>query len=549
MASPTWSRSPREDSVTPLEKRDHAAGGRSALLGTLAGRRPGLGLRRGRGPRPRHLARPRRPARGPRGSSIACARNEGTRLAEQMPWGRPERGPIPRRRIRPGRPRGRRLARPAGHRRRGRPADRRQSRQRPALAGARPLRPLEDGRRPYADESARARCPGRARRAGAERPVRAHDPRGRAWGRGSRPVVLGMDRVPSAALVRVRWPDGTLQCELNVPADQVLAVVEHNRKTGSCPVLFAWDGDRFACIGDFLGGGGLGYLVAPGVYGQPDRDEAVAIAPGQLAAVAGRYRLVVAEPMDEVAYLDRLTLDVVDRPAEIAVAPDERFAPGGNRPSGELVAWRTAIEPVRATDLEGRDVADRLRAADGRTVDRIPAARRLDRLRRGARHRARLRRPPHPVRAGRLALARTRRLGRVPVLADQLRGGDRRRRTPAAVGRAPARRRLVGDDRARRRLSRGPAAADAPRPVGEAHRAGLRDPAADEHGMLLGPGVHRGPGPRGRGRGPRHAAAGGAGVARLPRVHARSLARRSAAACSTTTTTWSPPRWRGCRAG
>ena len=70
-------------------------------------------------------------------------------------------------------------------------------------------------------------------------------------------MVLGMDRWPSAALVRVRWPDGTLQCELNVPADQVLAVVEHNRKTRSCPVLFAWDGTRFACLGDFLGGGGL----------------------------------------------------------------------------------------------------------------------------------------------------------------------------------------------------------------------------------------------------------------------------------------------------
>ena len=192
-----------------------------------------------------------------------------------------------------------------------------------------------------------------------------------ALGQGVAPVLLGLDRVPTAALVRIRWPDGTLQCELNVPANQVLTVVEHNRKTGSCPVLFAWDGDRFACIGDFLGGGGLGYLVAPGVYGQPDRDEAVAIAPGRLAVVADRYRLVVAEPMDEVAYLDRLTLDVVDRPADVAVAPDERFVPGGNRPSGELVAWRIAVESVRATDLEGGDIADRLRAADGKTVDRF----------------------------------------------------------------------------------------------------------------------------------------------------------------------------------
>src|SRR5207244_10439202 len=75
-----------------------------------------------------------------------------------------------------------------------------------------------------------------------------------------RPIVLGLGKFPTAALVRLRWPDGTIQCELNVTADKVLAVAEHNRKPSSCPVLFAWDGERFVCLGDFLGGGGLGYL-------------------------------------------------------------------------------------------------------------------------------------------------------------------------------------------------------------------------------------------------------------------------------------------------
>jgi hypothetical protein len=97
----------------------------------------------------------------------------------------------------------------------------------------------------------------------------------------------------------MRSPDGTIQCELNVAADQAIRVIDHNRKTGSCPVVFTWNGERFVCIADFLGGGGLGYLVAPGVYGQPDRDESVAIAADQLLAVDGTYRLVVNEPMDE----------------------------------------------------------------------------------------------------------------------------------------------------------------------------------------------------------------------------------------------------------
>ena len=157
-----------------------------------------------------------------------------------------------------------------------------------------------------------------------------------------------------ADLVHLRWPDGVMQCELNQVGNQKVDLAENNRKTGSCPVLFTWNGRRFVCIGDFLGGGGMGYLVAPGVYGQPDRDEAMAITSEQLQAKDGVYRLSITEPMDEVAYLDHLMLDVVDRPPGVSATPDERFAPEGPRPTGQLLAWRTAVEPVRATDLKGQ---------------------------------------------------------------------------------------------------------------------------------------------------------------------------------------------------
>jgi hypothetical protein len=189
------------------------------------------------------------------------------------------------------------------------------------------------------------------------------------------PVVLGLGDHQAVDLVRLAWPDGVIQCELNEQADQLVALTEVYRKTGSCPVLFTFDGERFVCIGDFLGGGGLGYLVAPGVYSEPDRDEAVAIAPDQLRPVHGAFRLSVTEPMDEVAYLDRLTLEVVDRPPGIEAAPDERFAPGGNRPTGKLLAWREAIEPIQATDLDGRDLTETLRRWDRDTADGF---RRLD---------------------------------------------------------------------------------------------------------------------------------------------------------------------------
>src|SRR5262249_32935708 len=183
------------------------------------------------------------------------------------------------------------------------------------------------------------------------------------------PVVLGLNKSPSVELVRLRWPDGTMQCELNARADAKLALAEYSRKEGSCPVLFTWDGERFVCIGDFLGGGGLGYLIAPGVYSQPDRDESVAIAGDQLRPIDGALRVSLTEPMDEISYIDHLRLEVVDRPPGVAATPDERFAPAGPRPTGELLAWRTQIEPVRAADLDGRDLTETLRHWDRRTAD------------------------------------------------------------------------------------------------------------------------------------------------------------------------------------
>ena len=183
------------------------------------------------------------------------------------------------------------------------------------------------------------------------------------------PIVLGMGDSAKAELLRLRWPDNVNQCELSQPADVSITLAETNRKTGSCPVLFTWNGERFVCLGDFLGGGGLGFLVEPGVYGQPDRDEAMFVEPGQLREVDGSFRLAIVEPMDESAYIDRVRLDVVDLPPGVHAAPDERFAPGGNRPTGELLTWKSKIDFIGATDLKGRDITDRLRDRDGRYVD------------------------------------------------------------------------------------------------------------------------------------------------------------------------------------
>ena len=68
-----------------------------------------------------------------------------------------------------------------------------------------------------------------------------------------------------------------LQSEGWVPADQIKVVEEFQRKASSCPILFAWNGERFECVTDFLGVGGLGFFLEPGVYGPPDPTEQILI--------------------------------------------------------------------------------------------------------------------------------------------------------------------------------------------------------------------------------------------------------------------------------
>jgi hypothetical protein len=188
-------------------------------------------------------------------------------------------------------------------------------------------------------------------------------------GQSRQPVLLGLARHPQADVVHLRWPDGVWQAELHQPAGPIFHVTETNRKDVSCPVLFAWDGRRFGFVTDFLGAGSLGEPLPGGGHRQPRPEESVKIEPEQLVPLDGEYVLKIAEPMDEVTYLDRLQLVVLDHPGDVRVFPDERFPAGDVPPSQALLAFREQIHPVQARDHRGRDVTQALKHWDRLTVD------------------------------------------------------------------------------------------------------------------------------------------------------------------------------------
>ncbi|HJT78796.1 MAG TPA: FG-GAP-like repeat-containing protein, partial [Gemmataceae bacterium] len=190
-------------------------------------------------------------------------------------------------------------------------------------------------------------------------------------GQSHQPLFLGLGRNTQADVLRVFWPDITWQAEFEAdagPGCDVVHVNQLNRKAVSCPVLFAWDGRRFGFVTDFLGAGSVGECEPGGGHRPPRPEESVKIEAEQLVPRDGQFVLKIAEPMDEVTYLDRLRLVVLDHPADVRVYPDERFPGDGPPPTQDLLAFRQEIFPVRARDHNGRDVTATLRRWDRDTV-------------------------------------------------------------------------------------------------------------------------------------------------------------------------------------
>ncbi|HEY0080260.1 MAG TPA: FG-GAP-like repeat-containing protein [Pyrinomonadaceae bacterium] len=203
-------------------------------------------------------------------------------------------------------------------------------------------------------------------------------------------IVFGLGQRTSADALRVIWPAGIVQAETEIPqasststattsttpvrsADArrrssapvapSLTITEIDRKPSSCPYLFAWNGERFEFITDFMGGGELGYWQAPGVRAVPDPDEYVRIRGDQLRPRNGRYELRVTNELEEALFIDRLQLLAVAHPRGLEVYPNEGL---GNPTSAafRLYAARSPRPPLAATDEHGHDVLPALTRLD-----------------------------------------------------------------------------------------------------------------------------------------------------------------------------------------
>lgn len=187
-------------------------------------------------------------------------------------------------------------------------------------------------------------------------------------GQSLQPVSLGTGGAARADFVAIDWSDGVFQSEIALAAGALHRIEETERQLSSCPVLFAFDGRRDAFVTDLLGVGGIGFLVRPGAYGDPDPTENVLLPSGAIAPRDGRYTLKIGEPMEEVVYLDAARLIAYDLPPGWRVTLDERKHVSGPAPTGEPRFYRTERTPVAAVNDRGEDVTRAIAAADRRAA-------------------------------------------------------------------------------------------------------------------------------------------------------------------------------------
>ena len=177
-------------------------------------------------------------------------------------------------------------------------------------------------------------------------------------------ILVGLGDADHIDLLRILWPTGVLQDEIDLPHQPVIAMKEVDRRGSSCPVLFAWDGHKYKLVTDVIGAAVVGHWFTPTRRNIPNPGEWIKVDGTQLASENGKLSLRFIEPMEEVNYIDQMRLIAVDHPENVEVNPDERFLDDPPFASGRVVATAGARLPVGAWDGEGRDVLDLLSRRD-----------------------------------------------------------------------------------------------------------------------------------------------------------------------------------------
>jgi tetratricopeptide (TPR) repeat protein len=177
------------------------------------------------------------------------------------------------------------------------------------------------------------------------------------------PLLFGLRSYPETDTVRITWPNGLIQNEIKQASGKALVYREKQRLSGSCPMIFAWNGQKFEFITDVLGVAPLGASSGDGQYFPVDHDEYIQIPGETLKQVGDHYEIRISEELHEVAYLDRVQLIAADHSADLDIFTNVKFQ-SPPYPALRMYGASRRVYPKAARDQDGRDVLGRISRRD-----------------------------------------------------------------------------------------------------------------------------------------------------------------------------------------
>jgi len=185
------------------------------------------------------------------------------------------------------------------------------------------------------------------------------------------PLLFPVGAEQKVDVVRITWPNGLIQNETNQLTNKTYNYEEAQRLSGSCPMIWTWNGREFQFITDVLGVAPLGASDGEGSYFPVDHDEYVTIPSRALTLKNNQYEVHITEELSEVSYLDQVRLLTLDHPSNKEVFTNEKFK-GPPYPEFRLYEVPRRIYPSSARDDSGNDVLKSLLKRDQKYPDQFP---------------------------------------------------------------------------------------------------------------------------------------------------------------------------------
>lgn len=172
---------------------------------------------------------------------------------------------------------------------------------------------------------------------------------------------FGLGNRERVDVCRILWANG-IPGNLIEPKQNEF-ICEQQTLKGSCPYLYAWNGERVEFVTDLLWGAPIGLQFAEGILATPREWEYLKIPGAFIQENEGIYDLRITEELWEAAYFDEVKLFAVDHPEEIEIETNEKVGPPAIA-EHRLFTARTRHLPVAAHDSQGNDLLPQLSKKD-----------------------------------------------------------------------------------------------------------------------------------------------------------------------------------------